>query len=286
MLSIRELACAFAALALTGCAQKPVEMPVPIDQVTADLKTIATARVFFAHQSVGRNILEGVRELSTQTGVRLRIVEVKAGEAPTGAGLFHTFIGENGDPDRKLTEFVASVSGHSESTYDVAMLKFCYVDLEDGSKEQSPSALLTRYESSMAGLAKERPQTSLIHATMPLTADPRGWKTTLKRWLGRATWTDEANRRRGEYNRQLRRLYATGDIFDLAHLEATRPDGSLSSFTRDGREVETMFAGYTPDGGHLTDAAARRMAAAFLHSLAGAVRGRGAAGAPPQTAPR
>lgn len=274
MQSIRKpLVVAFAAAMLAGCTQKsPESVQVPIDQVAADLKTVATARVFFGHQSVGRNLLAGVQALATEAGVPLRIEEVKAGESPEGPGLFHSNIGENGAPDGKIAQFAASVAGSAGPAYDVAVLKLCYVDLDEGSNEQSPVALFKRYEESVKSLSEQRPQTALIHATMPLTSDPPGWKTTLKRWLGKSTWTDDANRRRAEYNQQLRQRFVAGDTFDIARIEATRPDGSVSSFTFGGDEIETMYGGYTHDGGHLTEAARRHMAAAFLHTLADSVR--------------
>lgn len=278
----RPLALALAALALVSCAQKSREdIVVSLDQVASDLRTVATARVFFGHQSVGRNVLQGVRALAAEAGVPLRIEEMKAGEASAGPGLFHANIGENGAPDRKIEDFAASVAGPPESAYDIAMLKFCYVDLDEGSNERSPQALFGRYAKSVAQLSARLPKTTLIHATMPLTADPPGWKTTLKRWLGRSTWTDDANRRRGEYNRQLRRHYSADGTFDLARIEATRGDGSVSSFNGGGTTVETMAAEHTYDGGHLTDAAGRHVAAAFVHTLAQAVRRRDAVAVQP-----
>ena len=274
------------AAALAACTPAPQEVsPVSIEQVRADLETLAQARVYFGHQSVGRNILQGVRALADEAGVALRIEEVANGAPPEGPGLFHTNIGENGAPDGKLEAFLANVATPSAdpapapSVYDVALLKFCYVDLDDDSQEQSPQALFDRYRKSVAGLGERQQGLTLIHATMPLTADPPGWKTTVKRWLGRPTWTDAANQKRNDYNRLLRSQFAPGETFDIARIEATHADGSISSFEAGGTTVETMAAEHTYDGGHLTDAAERHVAAAFLHTLAQAVRGREAAAA-------
>ena len=41
----------------------------------ADLERIAHERVYFGHQSVGANLLEGVKQLADGAGVPLRIVE-------------------------------------------------------------------------------------------------------------------------------------------------------------------------------------------------------------------
>lgn len=267
------LVLALLAATVMGCAQEHQEIPpLSMTQVTADLTTLASARVYFGHQSVGRNILQGVRALSAETGVALRIEEVGNDAPAPGPGLFHTNIGENGLPDRKLEEFIINAATPVGSAYDVGLLKFCYVDLDDDSREQSPQALFERYQQSITDLGRRQPQLTLLHSTMPLTADPPGWKTTVKRWLGRPTWTDEANRRRNEYNRLLRARFSPDETFDIARIEATHADGSISSFNSDGRAIETMAAEHTYDGGHLTDAAQRYVAAAFVHTLAQAVR--------------
>lgn len=270
------------AAAMAACTPQPQEVtPVSIEQVTADLETLAQARVYFGHQSVGRNILQGVRALADEAGVALRIEEVTNGTPAAGPGLFHTNIGENGVPDGKLTAFLANVAAPPQdpapAAYDVALLKFCYVDLDDDSQEQSPQALFDRYRSSVAGLAEHQRGLTLIHATMPLVADPPGWKTAVKRWLGRPTWTDAANQKRNAYNRMLRSQFRSEETFDIARIEATHADGSVSSFEAGGMTVETMAAEHTYDGGHLTDAAERHVAAAFVHTLAQAVRRRDAA---------
>lgn len=270
------------AAAMAACTPGPQEVaPVSIEQVKTDLEALSRSRVYFGHQSVGRNILHGVRNLADEAGVALRIEEVASGAAAEGPGLFHTNIGENGAPDGKLEAFLANVAAppqdRAPAAYDIALLKFCYVDLDEDSKEQSPQALFDRYRSSVAGLGERQQGLTLIHATMPLTADPPGWKTRVKRWLGRATWTDAANQKRSQYNRMLRSQFAPDETFDIARIESTHADGSISSFEAGGIAVETMAAEHTYDGGHLTDAAERHVAAAFLHTLAQAVRRREAA---------
>lgn len=265
-----------------ACTPAPQEVaPVSLTQVTADLRTLSGMRVFFGHQSVGRNILDGVRALASEAGVQLRIEELAGASPAAGPGLFHANIGENGAPARKLEEFVAAVGTPDSVTYDLALLKFCYVDLDDDSLERSPKALFDRYSAAVTRLVSRPGAPVLIHSTMPLTADPPGWKTTVKRWLGRETWTDAANIRRNEYNRLLRANFGATETFDIARIEATHADGSVSAFESGGRKIETMAAEHTYDGGHLTDASARHVAAAFLHTLAEAARKRHATAAQP-----
>jgi len=55
----------------------------------AELALLATKRIYFAHQSVGANILQGVAELARGAGVPLRIVARPRGGAAgeqAGAG--------------------------------------------------------------------------------------------------------------------------------------------------------------------------------------------------------
>lgn len=263
-------------VALTGCqkTQEQAAVPVDLNQVKADLTTLSTARVYFAHQSVGRNMLKGIAMLSEETGVPLRVEEVKAGEpVVAGPGLFHANVGENGAADTKISAFVSDVAAvGSTAPYDVALLKFCYTDIGGGSKDQSAERLFDRYQQAMAGVQEQQPNLKLLHTTMPLRAEPLGMKTKVKRMLGMGAFTDADNVLRGEYNALVRTKESS--LFDVARLEATRADGSISAFSAQGREVEMMAPEHTYDGGHLTDPAKRYFAAAFLRTLAEAVQTR------------
>lgn len=252
-------------------------MPVDLAQVTADLKTLSNARVYFAHQSVGRNILKGIEMLSQETGVSLRVEEVaENAAAPEGPGLFHTNVGQNGAANSKISSFVSAVKVPSPASYDVAILKLCYTDLGSGSQDQSPKDLFDRYQRSISAVEVDSPGVTILHSTIPLRAEPPGMKTKVKRMLGMSIISDADNQLRSEYN-SLVRAQGTTALFDVARLEATRRDGSLATFTVSGHEVEMLAPEHTYDGGHLNDPAKRHFAAEFLHALANAVRARQAA---------
>lgn len=273
---------ALAAAGLGGCqpqTQVQVKEPVSMDQVKADLQAISNARVFFGHHSVGNNILKGIRDLSEKAGVPLRIVEITAaGTAPTGPGLFHGMVGENLDPDAKMADFAAVLGPPGEARYDVATFKFCYVDLDEGSKERSPDKLFDRYANNMSTIEAAHPGVKVLHSTMPLMAEPPGKKTRLKRLLGLSIPTDAANVDRNEFNRLARERYDGSGLLDVARFEATRPDGSIAEFSADGRDIEMLALEYTSDGGHLNPLGRERVAAAFLHRIAEALRARAPAG--------
>jgi hypothetical protein len=275
---------AIAVAGLGGCRQQTqtkAEEPVSMDQVKADLQVISNARVFFGHHSVGNNILKGIRDLAEKAGVPLRVEEITAaGPVPAGPGLFHGQVGENLDPDGKMADFAAVLGPPGEARFDVATFKFCYVDLDEGSRERSPGKLFDRYKSQMSTIEGAHPGVKVLHATMPLMAEPPGKKTRLKRMLGLSTVTDAANIDRNEFNRLAREEYEGSDLLDVARFEATRPDGSLAGFSSGGREMEMLALEYTSDGGHLNAQGQARVAAAFLHRIAEALRARAPAAAP------
>ena len=68
--------------------------------VTADeWQRLAARRVFFGHQSVGANLIEGIEDvLRSCPDLPLRIVESNDPSAMAEPGLYHARIGENGHP--------------------------------------------------------------------------------------------------------------------------------------------------------------------------------------------
>ena len=216
----------------------------------ADLQRLSHERVYFGHQSVGANILQGVKELSAAAGVPLFIKD--------------EFVPENGDPKRKLESFKKSVGAGSR--YDVALVKFCYVDID---ADTDAAALFDRYRIALNELRATNPRTVFVHATLPLTTVQSGPKAWMKRLLDRAPYGTVENVRRDQYNRLLRATYAGREpIFDLARIESTTPDGKLVTVTWDGVTAPVMAPEYTDDGGHLNALGRTRAAREFIAVLA------------------
>ena len=216
----------------------------------ADLQRLSRERVYFGHQSVGANILQGVKELSGAAGVPLFIKD--------------EFVPENGDAKRKLDSFRKSVGAGSR--YDVALVKFCYVDID---AETDAAALFDRYRIALNELRARNPRTVFVHATLPLTTVQTGPKAWAKRLLDRAPYGTVENVRRDQYNRLLRATYAGREpIFDLARIESTTLDGRLVTVTWDGVTAPAMAPEYTDDGGHLNALGRTRAAREFIAVLA------------------
>ena len=234
---LKVLSLALAALAMAGCGEQEhvlvseqadaansQEVKVVNETLVADLRALSEARVLFGHQSVGRNILAGLAELSEQAGIPLRIQEV-TGAPPEGPGLFHSNIGSNGDPGSKCEMFAELLTAFGEPHYDLAMMKFCYVDLGRDTPLEV-AAMLDRYSRLVEKIRTNRPDVQLVHVTVPLRATPLGKKTALKRFFGMSTEEDADNVLRNAFNDALRERYAGEPLFDLAAMESTLPDGT------------------------------------------------------------
>lgn len=266
---------ALTVLCLTiGCGR---EMPSSSEVSVPDLATVtatqwqrlAGRRLFFAHQSVGGNVIDGVAEvLHSHPEIPLRVVEVSAAAAIDAPGLYHKRVGVNGKPATKLAEFdsITTAAFADSGATGVAMLKFCYTDVKGAT---DPRALFEEYRREVDALRAARPGVVIVHVTMPLWVDTGiidHWGTIA---LGKATPIRALNAARHKYNELLRQAYrGKAPFFDLAAYEARRPDGTTSDVRYDGARVPALAPEWTTDGGHLNEAARRRMAEAFLVTLA------------------
>jgi hypothetical protein len=259
---ITGAACGLVALAAAGWAP-PASAADPA--LRADLEKVAGRAIFFGHQSVGGNVLDGVKALAAQEGVALRLAEV-ADAGAVGPGTFgHAFIPENGKPELKL-EGLERALGPGPAGVEVAFLKLCFVDVEG---KTDARALFERYRTTLATLQARHPRTTFVHLTVPLTTVQGGWKAVVKGLLGRAPYGFEENVRREEYNALLRAAYQGKEpLFDVARLESTAPDGRPVTSTVKGRTVPSMHPAYTDDGGHLAGEGRRVVARALLRFLA------------------
>ena len=226
-------------------------------------RTLATKRLYFGRQSVGRNIIDGVQAvLADHPEIPLQVFESTTFDSSSPPGLYHSGVGQNGDPGSKTSAFTGVVSASRPA---VAMLKFCYLDVEDG---KNPDSLFARYQADMSALQKRRPDLVVVHVTMPLTT-ASSWRGILMAKLRRRSSANDLNLIRNRYNALLRQAYVGKEpVFDLARVESTHTDGSRSYFVRGGDTVYTLAPELTDDGGHLNPEGRRAAAEAFLAVLA------------------
>lgn len=248
---VLALVTGFALAAVQSAAAQP---PAADGALRAQLERLSHERVFFAHQSVGANLLEGLGRLARSAGVTLHIDDL--------------FIPENGDPLLKLRNFEREVDARAGAV-DVALLKFCYTDI---GADTNAAALFEQYRATLRRLQLRHPDITFVHVTVPLTQPQDGWKAVAKRLVGRRPSGTIENVRREEYNALLRSAYLGREpFFDLARIESHTPDGRAVTVTWHGRRAPALASEYTEDGGHLNDEGKLRAARELAATLARAV---------------
>lgn len=231
------------------------------------LKKLSTKKIFFGHQSVGHDIVQGVGDVLKQyPGVGMRVERFTGNDVLAAPALAYTQVGRNSDPESKIRDFAARVRGGVGERADIAGFKFCYADVE---RDTDARKLFETYKAAMAELAREFPHTRFLHFTVPLKSTSLGWKAQVKKMLGRRHPFSADNVRRQEFNELMRREYAGRDsFFDLAAVEATDASGKPSFDTVDGMIVPSMASEYTYDTGHLNERGRKYVAERFLAVLA------------------
>lgn len=233
------------------------------DQQTASLNA---KKIFFGHQSVGNNVIDGIRDLeSADPRLKLNLVKSSDPQSVSGPAFVEFEIGENGDPESKIRAFAIVLDKGMGSHGGIAMFKFCYVDI--GPSTDVPK-MFDSYRDHTNALKAKYPSLKLVHVTVPLTTVEPAGKAWIKGLLGRSTQRD-ANVKRNELNALMRQTYGGNDsIFDLAEVESTRQDGSRSYFTRGNEKIYLLAPEFTSDGGHLNEAGRRAAAERLLLVLA------------------
>jgi hypothetical protein len=208
--------------------------------------------VLFGHQSVGANIVQGLHEAIDRrvAGWPCEIADARM----SSAGFFaHGRMGHNTDPRSKTEEFCRTVRGELGGRLDVALHKYCYVDVDASTDVR---ALFESYRRAMAELRRDRPAVTLVHVTVPLVRIDTGARRWLRSVTGSVSPHVANNASRERFNDLLRRHYCDHEpLFDLAALESAAPHD------------RSLRADYTDDGGHLNSRGRQHLATALLALL-------------------
>lgn len=246
--------------------QPPVTIPTLADASPADWARLRNRRIFFGHQSVGGNIFDGVAEvLRDRPDLGLTVAETADPAQMSAPGIYHARIGRNGEPGTKLRSF-SEIAASAMPDSGTAMVKYCYVDV---SGKTDPGALFEEYRRAVEALRQDRPGLTVVHVTLPLETDWGEyfhWKRVIR---GQLTTHRELNWIRQQYNERIRQTWGGKEpIFDLARYQAVGVDGQLRTVRYRWSRVPILAREWTNDGGHLNEAGRRRMAEAFLVTLA------------------
>jgi hypothetical protein len=233
---------------------------------------LAGKKVFFAHMSVGRNILDGVNDvLQKQSVISQIVLETSNPDEMIQPGLYHTMLGYNAQPLEKISSFRSLLEQIRPARPDIVMMKFCYVDMME---DTDVNTLFDTYQKTIQQVQATMPGTVFMHCTVPLESTPLSLKEhgkeMVKAVLGRTTIVNN-NEKRMQYNNLVRQTWPASQIFDIALIESVTPEGFLCCKARPEQNIPFLAANYTSDGGHLNQLGAHRAGQQFLISLVNAV---------------
>ena len=232
-----------------------------------DIIKIASKKIYFGHQSVGYNIIEGLTALlSTDSGIN--IVETSDQNAFSRPLFAHSKNGENFKPETKIKAFIKKMDSGLGNKVDIAFFKFCYVDITAGT---DVNKLFSDYKKAMDTLIKKYPNTRFLHITAPVTMEDqsikRRIKDIIKGIIGRPVESQHAdNIQRMNYNTLLKNEYGSS-VFDLAEAESTDITGNVLFSSKGKTPHYTLLKEYTLDGGHLNQAGGEPVAYQFINFI-------------------
>jgi hypothetical protein len=231
---------------------------------------LAEKRIFFGHQSVGYNIIDGmINILDEYNNIKLNIVETDKAAKFDGPIFAHSRVGRNTDPASKITSFINIMDSGVGNKVDIAFFKFCYVDIM---LDSDPQKIFGIYSAAIDDLKERYPRIRFMHVTVPLCSAPvraeRKIKENIKLLFGIPGLLED-NVNRNLYNRLLNETFSeTEPVFDLAWLESVNPDGFRSYVNKGSEKVFFLSPQYTNDGGHLKQECRKRIAEQLLIILA------------------
>ncbi|HET6272533.1 MAG TPA: hypothetical protein VFG32_06095 [Bacteroidota bacterium] len=239
--------------------------------LSEDLRLLVNKRIFFGHQSVGVDIMQGIRELCQEAdSARLNVVALADTVTPSGKAFFaEGYVGKNSEPNSKCDAFDNVVANLVKDSLDIALMKFCYVDIKAHTNIEE---MFNYYVNTMEGLKERFPGVTFVHVTVPVTERSAAWRRLAKWVIGKEDVWDVASVKRTEFNDLVLQRYKEETIFDLAAIESTFPDGTRKSFEYGGKVAYSLISDYTRDGGHLNALGRRVVARQLIRTLAGIVR--------------
>lgn len=227
---------------------------------------LSRKNIYFGHQSVGDNIIDGINEVVESSEViKLNIKNLNDVQKSDISVFAHSDIGNNGDIDSKLNDFNKNIREGFGGEVDLAFLKLCFWDVR---RNTNIDEVFNNYKKTISSLKKEYPNTTFIHFTVPLMSHSNDFIAKIKRII-KPDNDDLDNIKRNELNRLIVSEYMGKEpLFDLALIESTLPDGRRMAFSKDGKDYYYLPDEYTKDGGHLNKQAGKYVAERLLIELA------------------
>ena len=275
MIRIKPLLIFFGLVMITSCSdgdetitQNTTNSMKELSSITeADLQTLSSKKIYFAHMSVGYNILEGVQMIADEnSSINFRIVETRDKSAFSKPVLAHSRIGENSQPKYKMDDFIKVLDSGIGDSADVAFLKFCYVDID---RDTDIEEMFASYIKMTETIQQKYPDLTLLHLTVPLVVKPRDWKGKINKYLMR-----DRNIKRNQINSMYRNHFNESELFDVALYETILPEGERYHYRIWGKKVYVLRPELTYDGGHLNETGSRLIGEQLIIKLAEILSGK------------
>ena len=150
-------------------AEQKVQYNSLNDVPASSWEKLSKKKIYFGHQSVGFNIIEGLKDLMKENPqIKLNIVETNNPDDFNKSIFAHSRVGKNVDPKSKIDEFAKFTEQGIGENADITFFKFCYVDVRS---ETDSKKVFDDYKQSMSSLTKKYPKTQFIHVTVPLKTE-------------------------------------------------------------------------------------------------------------------
>ncbi len=222
---------------------------------------LAGKKIFFGHQSVGYNIMDGLEILLNENpSIKLKIEEGNSLSLFDQPVLAHAKNGQNTDPISKIDAFYKTMESGLGDKVDMAGFKFCYVDFNSST---DVNKVFQYYKLKMNEISLKYPNVKIIHFTVPLMSIQSGPKAFVKKVLGKDIGIKD-NYARQQFNTLLVDGFGEQAIFGLAKYESTYPDGQREFILDNNKQIYAMIPAYTDDGGHLSKTGKYNIGMQFL----------------------
>lgn len=240
------------------------------NDLTEHFKIIANKKIYFGHQSVGANMIDGIIKLMEKSsGTTLHFERIHPATDFSNPSFFHSLIGSNEQPESKISDFEAMINLRFHGNVDIAFMKFCYLDVDP---DTDVNKLFDKYQKIIDNLQKKYPNITFVHVTIPLKSLQSGPKSWVKRMLGRPVVGYEDNANREKYNSKMRDVYKDAHLFDLAAIESTYLSGEKAMVEVNGKMVPYLVSDFTDDGGHLNELGQQVIATQLVKLLASLIK--------------
>jgi len=103
---------------------------------------VAGRTIYFGHQSVGRDLIAGIKRLNHDGAIGLSLIQTEDPTSLTGPAFVHFLAGSNRDYASKNAALLRLLKTRKQADEAIVLLKYCYVDIGG---DLDPDTLFSAY---------------------------------------------------------------------------------------------------------------------------------------------